>query len=313
MPSRKEFLTTGEAATILHLSPSTVIRRFEKGDLTGRRHPVTRKRLIARDSILKFMEAHKMAAERLFAFKRRLLAAGADDSDVKILESLVSGDVELEVRSVRKGSEACGIAFQWRPDLIVVDTKLADMDGRDAVRCLRNLPPLKQTKIVLSSGPTVRVTKQELRELGINQHWRRPWQPKNLAGKLHDLLGIQPAAEAKPVPFQHRRRWPRITADWPANLKIALKGQPRISGDGVATVRNISRGGAFLSDIRLDPGGLPTVPFTIEMKINKGEAAGLSAKCKPVRIQTNGGVGMGIEFIRLPSRQAERLSWALGA
>ena len=315
MPSRKEFLTTGEAAKILHLSPSTVIRRFERGDLAGICHPVTGKRLIARDSLLKFMAAHKIPAERLFAFKRRILVAGADQSEIKLLKSLFSGEIEVEIRGLLKGSELCGMGFRWRPDLIIVDTNLPDMDGRDAIRCLRNVPPLKQMKIVLSCTSAVRLTKAELRELGVGEYWRKPWLPERLAERLHDLLGIEPGRGFQPTSFQHKRRWPRMPADWPVAVKVLLKGQSgRADADtGVGTIRDVSQGGAFLSDIRLKRGALPVTPFALEVKVKDGKGAGLTAECRPVRIETNGGLGMGIEFIHLPAKQAKRLAWAVGA
>jgi len=313
LPARKEFLTTGEAADLLHLSPSTVIRRFEKGDLTGRRHPVTGKRLISKQSLLKFMEAHHIPTERLLVSKRRILVATTDESHEEMIKSVLAPDTEIEVRPVHSGAAVCGVAFQWRPDLIVIDANLPDMDGRDVIRCLRNLPPLKQTKVVLSSDPDLDVTKTEIAELSLSDHWIAPWDPGTLSAKLHHLLGIGPAAEPSPAFFQHKRKHPRVPANWPAALKLSVKGQAKPAAAGAATVRNLSRGGAFLSDIRLSRGSLPAQPFTLEFKVRKGAASGLAATCRPVRIETDEKLGMAVEFLHLPSRGEERLAWALGA
>ncbi len=49
----KQGLTTGEVSKMLCgvISQSTVIKYFDKGILTGRRHPVTKYRMVDRESV----------------------------------------------------------------------------------------------------------------------------------------------------------------------------------------------------------------------------------------------------------------------
>ena len=54
----KQGLTTGEVSKMLGISQRTVIRYFDKGILTGWRHPATRYRLIDPKSV-KTLEALK--------------------------------------------------------------------------------------------------------------------------------------------------------------------------------------------------------------------------------------------------------------
>ncbi len=56
----KKFVTTGEAAKLLAVSLSTAMRFFDKGILTGEKHPITGFRRIDMESIISLMEKYGM-------------------------------------------------------------------------------------------------------------------------------------------------------------------------------------------------------------------------------------------------------------
>ncbi len=64
--NRKEgtqYITTFEAARMLRLSISTVERYFEKGILTGEKHPITGWRSVSVRSVLALMKKYGMKWE----------------------------------------------------------------------------------------------------------------------------------------------------------------------------------------------------------------------------------------------------------
>ncbi len=303
MPSRKQFLTTGEAAKILGVSPSTVMRRFDKGELEGKRHPVTGKRLVGRDSLVKFMAAHKLSMEMFSAAKRRILVVGADDAEVDLLRSIFGHEPHVEIASEQQGCLVCGRALDFRPDLTIVNTKLRDMSGLDVVRCLRGLSTLKLMRVAISSPADGEVAQSELQQLGASEYFPKPWRAEVLSGKLRKLLGIRGSAAGAPAAFEHSRRWPRKLANLPVELSV-YKGAASAAFDtGSATIRDISRGGAFLSDIQLRRKGLPATPFVFGLRLGEGRGTGLSIHCQPVRMETGGPLGIGVEFLKLGAEQ----------
>lgn len=50
----QKYLTTVEAAKALDISVSTIQRYYDGGKIAGKKHPITRKRLIAEASLKKF-------------------------------------------------------------------------------------------------------------------------------------------------------------------------------------------------------------------------------------------------------------------
>mgnify|MGYP006312487095 CR=1 FL=1 len=57
---KKEYYSTGDASRILNISRATVSRKFDSGELNGRKNPITGERLISRESIISFMKKYNL-------------------------------------------------------------------------------------------------------------------------------------------------------------------------------------------------------------------------------------------------------------
>ena len=311
MLSERQFLTTGEAGKILGVSASTIIRRFDNGELEGKRHPLTGRRLVAQDSLATFIAAHNLPLGKVSAAERRILLADGDALAIDVLRSVFHGDPHVQISSVGEGSEVCGRILAWRPDLAIINMNLPDMAGRDVVRCVRSLPGLTDLRIALSSPPDFKISKSALRELGVHEYFPKPWTTEALAGRLARLLGMSGWTRPRPKPLDNRRRWPRMTTDWTGTLKIYVKGGSKAYDSGSTRVRNVCWGGAFLTPIQFKHGVVPANAFTLVLCVTSGPAKGFEVRCRPVRIKVNGELGLGVEFMRVSSAQSARLARAL--
>jgi len=301
----KEYLTTGEAARVLGVSPSTVIRRFDEGRLTGRRNPVTGRRYIAWASVASYLQAHDTAEHGAPAGQYLILAADTDEATPAALQAALDGRPAVRVRLVHRGCEVCGRALRYHPDLLLINVALPDMSGRDVVRCVRHLPGFADLPVVLCVPPGEAVSDHDLQELHAAACLHKPWR----LGELRDTLDrlLPPGGPEGRPPAKNRRRWPRIPADWPAELTVHLNNRSTPHDRGSARVRNISRGGALLSDIRLREGKLAAGPFTLHLRLTGDAGEDLSVRCRPVRTEANGDVQVGVEFLDLDPRQADRI------
>jgi len=65
IPKRKDVLTTSEVSRICNVSPRTVCRWFDSGQLRGYRIIATRGRRIPVTELVRFIKAHNMPMEML--------------------------------------------------------------------------------------------------------------------------------------------------------------------------------------------------------------------------------------------------------
>ena len=307
----KPFLTTGEAGKILGLSASTIIRRFDKDEFTGTRHPVTGRRLVARESLAGFMAAHNLSMDELSTPSRRILVASKNPADGDMLQTILRGIADIEVLHLLEGCEVCGRALAWRPDLAIIDTQLPDMAGLDVVRCLRKLPGFEKVPVAVSSAPDGRPSEKEQKTLGIGECFCRPWEGEVLTEGTSRLLGIAVPEKQKPQRFHEKRKWPRIATDWPAAVEVYLKDGTREYDSGTAKVRNASQGGVLLSGLQLKQGALPATAFTLGLNMTAGQGQGITVTCRPVRIEAETELAFGVQFMRLRSNQLARIAEAL--
>lgn len=106
--------------------------------------------------------------------------------------------------------------------------------------------------------------------------------------------------------YQHRRKHPRTEVAIGTELSIYGK-DGRLYDQGMATIRDISLGGARVTDIALPLGTLPVEPFTVGLRPMQKPVDDLDLQGQIVRIHANGTVSFGIEFRALEAGVERKL------
>ena len=148
----KGVYTTGEVAEICKVSQQTVIRCFDSGRLKGFRVPGSKFRRIPRESLIQFMKENGIPLDNLDSGKKRVLVVDDDEAILEMLTELLERDGRFEVRVARGGYEAGLTTQEFRPDCIVLDDKLPDIDGNRVCKAVRSNPAFADMKIILISG-----------------------------------------------------------------------------------------------------------------------------------------------------------------
>ncbi len=134
----KTVFTTGEAAKICKVSQQTIIRCFDNGQLKGFRVPGSRFRRIPREALYKFMKDNGIPTDALESGKRKVLLVDDDAELVELMTKVLEDDGRFEVRVANNGFDAGMLVKEFRPDLVVLDVLLPDLDGLDLARRLRD-------------------------------------------------------------------------------------------------------------------------------------------------------------------------------
>lgn len=184
----KTVFTTGEVAQICKVSQQTVIRCFDSGRLKGFRVPGSRFRRIPRDSLISFMKANSIPLEKLETGKKRILVVDDDEAIVEMFVDLLERDGRFEVRTATSGYDAGIVTEQFRPDIMLLDFKLPDINGTAVCRRVRNDPNYEHIKIIAISGVADPDEVEEIRSAGADEFIRKPFDINVVIARITELV-----------------------------------------------------------------------------------------------------------------------------
>lgn len=191
MDKMKDLFTTGEAANICNVSQQTVIRCFDSGRLHGFRIPGSRFRRIPRESLIKFMKENSMPMNHLESGKKKILIVDDDSEIVELLMDVFVRDGRFEVKSASSGYDGGILTEQFRPDLIILDYMLPDVNGNIVCQSIKRNPEFSNTKIIIVSGVVNQSEIESLMSSGAEDFIKKPFHISELIDKVASVLQLQ--------------------------------------------------------------------------------------------------------------------------
>ena len=146
-----------------------------------------------------------------------------DEADNRKLMLKLLRLIGFEVEAVANGMEALAAFDRWRPQLVLMDTRMPEMNGLEAIRRLRVLPGGSGLKIISLSAAMFPEDRSEAINCGADEFLSKPVEVDELLEKMRQLLGLeydyQPAA-AGPGP----EHGPSSTTLSPMDLTVLPAG-----------------------------------------------------------------------------------------
>ena len=189
--STKTVFTTGEAAKICKVSQQTIIRCFDNGSLKGFRVPGSRFRRIPRHELYSFMRDNGIPTDALESGKRKALIVDDDQDLVELLADAFARDGRFDVKTANNGFDAGMLVKEFRPDVVVLDIMLPDINGKEVCQRVRGDNTLEQVKIICISGMVEQDKIADLRAAGADDFMQKPFQVDKLLERAYDLLEME--------------------------------------------------------------------------------------------------------------------------
>jgi two-component system OmpR family response regulator len=190
MSTMKTVFTTGEAAKICKVSQQTIIRCFDNGTLKGFRVPGSRFRRIPREQLYAFMRDNGIPTDALENGKRKILIVDDDQELVDLMVDVFQRDGRFEIRTANNGFDAGMLVKEFRPDVVVLDVMLPDINGKEVCQRVRNDETLESVKIICISGMVEQDKVAELKAAGANDFMQKPFPIERLVDRVCELLDI---------------------------------------------------------------------------------------------------------------------------
>lgn len=134
-----------------------------------------------------------MVPKSLEPLAKRVLVIDDEPAVVElIVSSLQQSGLPLEIQSTTSGYEGCIRFGRFRPDLVILDLNMPDVDGAEVLRSMKQNGTAKVPKILVASGAMERI--REMIRLGCDDYLCKPLHPDELRAKVSCLLELEQRA-----------------------------------------------------------------------------------------------------------------------
>ena len=186
----KQVYTTGEAAEICKVSQQTIIRCFDAGRLKGFRVPGSRFRRIPREELIRFMKNNEIPTDDFAHGKKKILVVDDDPQIVDLFKDVLGRDDRFEVRTASTGYDAGLLTNEFKPDLMILDYMLPDINGNVVCKTVRENDKLHAMKILIVSGVVNREEIDDLLSSGADDFIKKPFDIEELLARVASLVEV---------------------------------------------------------------------------------------------------------------------------
>ena len=115
------------------------------------------------------------------------------DDDPDILDTLVTAmerDGRFEVRTATRGFDAGVEANRFRPDILILDYMLPDINGTLVCRTIRQSEEFQDMRILIISGVIKRREIDEIFQAGADEFIKKPFEIESVISKVAEMVKV---------------------------------------------------------------------------------------------------------------------------
>jgi CheY-like chemotaxis protein len=95
----------------------------------------------------------------------------------------------------RSGTKGLRVAVRERPDLVLLDIRMAGIDGYEVAAAIKRMPALEQTRVVAVTASAMVGDRERITAAGFDGYIQKPIDPETFMGTLEQFLPARPAAQ----------------------------------------------------------------------------------------------------------------------
>lgn len=117
----------------------------------------------------------------------RILVVEDHPDNRRIMRDLFTS-AGFEVIEALTGLEGIRMAREYRPDVIVMDVQLPELDGLGATRIIKDDPDLRTIPLLIATSYALSGDEAKAHEAGADAYIAKPFSPRNLLAMVRGLL-----------------------------------------------------------------------------------------------------------------------------
>jgi excisionase family DNA binding protein len=178
----ERLLTSHEVGALLQVNPSSVKKWVNEGRIAAFRTPGGHRRIRVAD-LIDFLHRHAMPIppELVGVSRRRLLIVDDDLITLRALERRLKPLRErVQVALTQNGIDALVMVGSFKPDLIVLDVYMPELDGLEVCRRLKLNAETQHIGVIVNSAHLTRAIEENAIAAGALRCILKPMDPKVL-------------------------------------------------------------------------------------------------------------------------------------
>ncbi len=188
-----EILTVSQAGKYCRVSPKTIINWVEAGHLKAYK-TVGGHRRIKQEDLDQFLRDKGMPLpEEPKGEERKKILVVDDDKIIveTIVQSLEEDEYGYEMISASDGFEAGLQVSHFKPDLLILDIMMPDINGYEVCQKIKSNPETKDIKIIVLSAYLNDEAFKQMKEYGADACFSKPLPLEQLKYEVAKLLGLK--------------------------------------------------------------------------------------------------------------------------
>ena len=186
-----EYLTTGNIAKQLGITPRTVIRYIKKGVLKSYKLPGRGNNRVEKKDFIAFCKANALplpneTAVIEEAVKRPKVLIIDDDINVCKSISRVLKRQDIDTIIAQDSFQAGALLYEHKPQIMTLDLHMPGINGLDVLRFTRENPEFVNIKIIIISGTAIENMQQVLID-GADAIIQKPYSNQTLISTVQEL------------------------------------------------------------------------------------------------------------------------------
>ena len=188
-----EILTVSQASKYCKVSSKTIINWIDAGYIKAYK-TVGGHRRIKKEDLDQFLKEKGMPLPEEARTEERKKILVVDDDRIiveTIVQSLEEDEFGYEMISASDGFEAGLQVNHFKPDLLILDIMMPDINGYEVCQKVKSNPDTKNTKIVVLSAYLDDDAFKQMKEYGADACFSKPLPLEQLKFEVAKLLGLR--------------------------------------------------------------------------------------------------------------------------
>jgi len=187
-----EIFTLSQASRYCNVPTKTIVHWIEKEGLPVMRTEGGHRR-IRKEDLDRFLSSKGIKTQELKGEEKKKILVVDDDKIIveTIVQALEEDEYGYELISAADGFEAGLQVSHFKPDLIILDIMMPDINGYEVCQRIKSNPAFKHIKIIVLSAYLNEEAFKQMKDYGADACFSKPLPLPQLKEEVAKLLGLK--------------------------------------------------------------------------------------------------------------------------